>query len=89
MTCKGCLETVHYTKEEVHALVEEQLLFEENLVDEATYQNRLDECEKCPHLQYETTCGFCGCFVAFRAKLADKECPSPENKRWYKKKGVT
>ncbi|MBU5595457.1 hypothetical protein KQI76_09865 [Amphibacillus sp. MSJ-3] len=82
MTCKGCSVTVRYSPEEVEALVKEQLLFEEDLVDESIYQQRIAICQTCPHLQYETTCGFCGCFIAFRARLANKRCPDPSGMRW-------
>lgn len=84
MTCKGCSATVRHSKEEVQALVEGQLMFEVNVVSDQVYSERLAICASCPHLQYETTCGFCGCFVAFRAKLSNKRCPDPKGARWDK-----
>ncbi|WP_117169906.1 DUF6171 family protein [Paraliobacillus sediminis] len=82
MACKGCSASVRHTKEEVEALVSEQLALEPDLVTEAIYQSRMQICEQCPNLQYETTCGYCGCFVAFRAKLAYKKCPDPTGSKW-------
>ena len=38
MVCYGCTETVRCTPEEVEQLVNEQLLFETDLVTEDTYQ---------------------------------------------------
>lgn len=85
MSCKGCSATVRHSKEEVEALVKEQLALEPNLVSDEIYQSRIEICEQCPNLQYETTCGFCGCFVAFRAKLANKRCPDSTGPKWLAK----
>ncbi|WP_067839984.1 DUF6171 family protein [Amphibacillus sediminis] len=82
MTCKGCSASVRHSQAEVAELIKEQLMLEDDLVDDDVYQARLVTCESCPHLQYETTCGYCGCFVAFRAKLAYKKCPDPAGARW-------
>lgn len=82
MTCKGCSASVRHTKAEVEALVKDQLALEIDVVSNSVYQERLSICERCPNLQYETTCGYCGCFVAFRAKLAYKRCPDPSGAKW-------
>lgn len=84
MTCKGCSASVRHTKAEVEAMVEEQLALEIDVVSDEIYYKRLAICESCSHLQYETTCGFCGCFVAFRAKLGYKRCPDPKGAKWDK-----
>ncbi|MCZ0701754.1 hypothetical protein J2T56_000032 [Natronobacillus azotifigens] len=82
MTCKGCSASVRHTKAEVEALVKDQLALEIDVVSNSVYQERLSICERCPNLQYGTTCGYCGCFVAFRAKLAYKRCPDPSGAKW-------
>jgi len=47
-------------------------------VSEESYQNRLSDCEACPHLE-EYRCGMCGCVVEEKAKWATAECP---DNRW-------
>ena len=47
-------------------------------VSEDSYENRLAECEACPHLE-EYRCGMCGCVVEEKAKWATAECP---DNRW-------
>ncbi|WP_017471689.1 DUF6171 family protein [Amphibacillus jilinensis] len=86
MTCKGCSSSVRQSKEDVETLVVEQLLLEEHLVDDFVFDKRLAICQKCPYLQYETTCGYCGCFIAFRARLANKQCPDPAGAQWNKER---
>lgn len=82
MTCKGCLNTVIVSSEEVEQLVNEQLQLETDLVDDDVYEKRLEICKSCPSLAYDTTCSHCGCFVQYRAKLAYKHCPYPGDARW-------
>lgn len=82
MTCKGCMNSVIVSSEEVEQLVHEQLELETNLVDDGVYEKRLEICKNCPSLAYDTTCSHCGCFVQFRAKLAYKHCPYPGGARW-------
>jgi len=82
MTCKGCLNTVIVSSEEVEQLVNEQLQLETDLVDDDIYEKRLEICKNCPSLAYDTTCSHCGCFVQYRAKLAYKHCPYPSGARW-------
>lgn len=82
MTCKGCSASVIVSNEEIQQLVDEQLLYETDIVDDDLYNKRLEICKSCPSLVYDTTCSFCGCFVQFRAKLMYKQCPQPANPRW-------
>ncbi|PXW92683.1 hypothetical protein DES38_102267 [Streptohalobacillus salinus] len=82
MACKGCLNQTIFTKDEIKALVDEQLLFEPERVEAAVYQRRIEQCMRCPHLAEETTCKQCGCFVAFRAWLPHKTCPDSKVNRW-------
>jgi len=82
VTCKGCLNSVIVSSEEVEELINEQLQLETDLVDDDLYDNRLEICKSCLSLAYDTTCSYCGCFVQFRAKLAYKHCPYPDGARW-------
>ena len=47
------------------------------LVTEEEYNNRLEKCRSCDHLEYGTTCKFCGCIIQIKAKLAGARCPYP------------
>ena len=54
----------------------------EPVADNATVAARLATCRACPDLQFGgTTCRHCGCLVAVRARLANKDCPAPVS-RW-------
>lgn len=82
LSCKGCSESVIVSDENIRKLVDEQLQFETDIVDNDIYYERLEACKSCPSLVYKTTCSHCGCFVQFRAKLAYKHCPYPEGAKW-------
>ncbi|MFD1848594.1 DUF6171 family protein [Oceanobacillus bengalensis] len=82
MSCKGCSRSVIVSDEYIQKQIDEQLQLETDIVDDETYNKRLATCKKCPSLLYGNTCGFCGCFVQFRAKLAYKTCPYPDEEKW-------
>ena len=45
-------------------------------VTEETAEERLDICKACPELiQLTKTCKKCGCFMAYKTKLAKAVCP--------------
>lgn len=74
--CKGCSASVRLAPGEVERILAGYFQGRPYaVVDDATYQHRLDACRGCPSLQYGTTCKHCGCLVAVRARLADKACP--------------
>ena len=77
--CRGCSASVRLAPGEVQRILASYLVDHPNalLVDDATYARRLAVCRACPDLLYGgTTCRHCGCLVAVRAKLADKQCPA-------------
>lgn len=82
MGCKGCSRNIDVSDEFVQLQVEQQLQLETDLVEDELYIKRLDKCNSCPSLLYGHTCGHCGCFVQFRAKLAYKTCPSHDGAKW-------
>lgn len=65
------------------------------VVDDETYQRRLDGCSACEHLTdppqrflyklarrksaVKKVCGLCGCFVVNKAKLPSETCPARHN----------
>lgn len=79
--CKGCTESVRVTPEKLERLVEIAIRGREAASDQQ-YMARLERCNSCPSLQYETTCCHCGCLVAVRARLAASTCPFPAGSRW-------
>lgn len=74
MSCKGCERTTALAQLDVEELVREQLTLERDLVAEAEWQQRIQQCESCP-FRAEHTCQKCGCFYKFRTALATKSCP--------------
>lgn len=82
LTCKGCSQSVIISNDKIQQLVEEQLQYEIDIVDDHVFSKRLKSCKTCPSLLYDTTCSYCGCFVHFRAKLMYKNCPNPNGSRW-------
>ncbi len=48
---------------------------------ESLYLERMRICGSCPSLAGGMTCGFCGCFVAFRARRISAFCPGLP-RRW-------
>lgn len=79
--CKGCTDSVHVSPEKLERLIEIASSGRDVVPDEH-YAVRLQQCSDCPGLQYGTTCRYCGCLVAVRAKLQDSVCPFPLAPRW-------
>ncbi|MGI6188740.1 MAG: hypothetical protein GX041_09585 [Clostridiales bacterium] len=81
--CKGCTGTVRLTREEIDEIFGETMKVKNvKLVTEEEYNNRLEKCRSCDHLEYGTTCKFCGCIIQIKAKLAGARCPYPYEPRW-------
>jgi arabinogalactan endo-1,4-beta-galactosidase len=77
-SCIGCQRVVRLAPGEIERILAAQTQLSPHLlVDDATYEMRLKQCEGCPDLRYGTTCRHCGCLVAVRAKLSNQACPSP------------
>ncbi|MEC0368673.1 DUF6171 family protein [Paenibacillus chibensis] len=79
--CKGCTETVHITPDKLQTLIDIATRGREAAADEV-YAQRMEQCGDCPDLQYGTTCRYCGCLVAVKARLRDSACPYPGHPRW-------
>lgn len=80
--CKACRVSVRLAPGEVDRILAEYLQGNPaELAGDAEYANRLEICSQCADLTYGTTCRFCGCLVAVRAKLAGKRCANP-SPRW-------
>jgi hypothetical protein len=45
------------------------------VVDDATYQARLETCGRCPRLDAEGSCNLCGCPVRDKAMWGEQHCP--------------
>ncbi|WP_306432983.1 DUF6171 family protein [Paenibacillus sp. J23TS9] len=79
--CKGCMESVQISSEKLERLVEIATRGRESVPDEE-YARRMEQCQQCPGLQYGTTCRYCGCLIAVRARLQDSVCPFPLVPKW-------
>ena len=56
-------------------------------VTQEVYVDRLDTCNKCPHVNKEKKrCGLCGCMLEHKAKWETAECPDTPS-RWNIKSG--
>ncbi|CAM3370459.1 DUF6171 family protein [Marinicrinis lubricantis] len=80
--CKGCSEKVRVSEKQLERILSALAQHPEDCVDDEQYHKRLAVCRSCPSLAYETTCLHCGCFVAVRAKLKEKDCPFPGQSKW-------
>ncbi|WP_188540187.1 DUF6171 family protein [Paenibacillus segetis] len=79
--CKGCTDSVKVSPEKLERLIAIAMKGREAVSDQE-YNDRMDTCLSCPALQYGTTCRYCGCLVAVRARLQDSGCPFPLASRW-------
>ncbi|MFC5467221.1 DUF6171 family protein [Cohnella suwonensis] len=81
--CKGCTATVHMTPEEIEqAFGSATGIKSVKLTTEAEYERRMDACRSCESFQFGTTCRWCGCLMAVKAKLENAKCPHPSGNRW-------
>lgn len=75
MACERCDELDALGQQDTQALIEMQLELEvRNLVADEVRDARLDICSSCP-FSVNGTCQQCGCYIQFRASLANKNCP--------------
>lgn len=81
--CKGCSASVHVSDELIARLIQ-QLMEQPGVVitSDDEYVNRLKTCQTCESLQLGTTCRWCGCLVAVKARKLDATCPNPTGSRW-------
>ena len=79
--CKGCMDSVKVSPEKLERLIDIAMKGR-TAVSDQEYDHRMDICLSCPALQYGTTCRYCGCLVAVRARLQDSVCPFPLASRW-------
>jgi len=74
MGCKGCEVKESARNVDVQLLIQEQLALEPVHLAPEVVARRIATCEKCSARSFHT-CTKCGCYYAFRAHLAQKECP--------------
>jgi hypothetical protein len=51
-------------------------------VPEEVAKSRLETCQKCPDLLSTGNCKRCGCFVKFKTKVRQEECPIQKWLSW-------
>jgi hypothetical protein len=86
LECKGCQRSTaaNLPDREVTRLTAEYVAAHpgSRLVTHDVYTQRLAACQACADVRFGgTTCRYCGCLVAIRAKLAEKACPASQP-RW-------
>ena len=82
-SCIGCSASVNIAADEIKAMILNIINSGNfNLVSEEVYKKRLQKCEDCKYLEYNTTCRQCGCIVQVRGLLKEKDCPYPKNSMW-------
>ncbi|WP_107727186.1 DUF6171 family protein [Desmospora activa] len=79
--CRGCSSEAVATEVKIQQLLAEVEL-QGSVVTEELYRKRLDTCFECSSLLHGHTCIHCGCLVAVRAKLSEKDCPHPTASKW-------
>jgi hypothetical protein len=81
--CKGCTTNVNVSLEEIKVMILNVINSGNfNLVSEEVYKKRLQKCENCKYMEFDTTCRQCGCIVQIRALFAEKDCPYPKKSMW-------
>ncbi|MFC0212771.1 DUF6171 family protein [Paenibacillus chartarius] len=74
---------MHVTPEEISQLFGETLRVRNvKLTTEEEYDRRMSVCQSCEYFQFGTTCRWCGCLMAVKAKLAAARCPAPQGAKW-------
>ena len=72
--CKGCTGTVRLTREEIDEIFGETMKVKNvKLVTEEEYNNRLEKCRSCDHLEYGTTCKFCGLYNPDKSQACGRQ----------------
>ncbi|MCM3111847.1 DUF6171 family protein [Lederbergia lenta] len=80
--CKGCSESVIISNDVVDEIILGAVELGKTIVSNSIYEERLRICDRCPSLQYGTTCKHNGVFVRYHAKLAARSCPYPHDPKW-------
>ncbi|WP_055107353.1 DUF6171 family protein [Paenibacillus ihumii] len=81
-SCKGCREEYKVTEEQIQRILASPAFAPERCVPDEIYAQRLELCRACPKLQGGTTCLACGCIIPVVAKLKERECPLPGQRKW-------
>lgn len=81
-SCKGCSDSYKVTEQQIARVLSSPMFQSEQSVPDDIYERRLKACDACPALLNGTTCSVCGCIVQISAKLKNRECPKPGDRRW-------
>lgn len=81
--CKGCSASVHLSVEDIYEVIKGAVAnLQEDLVEEDVYRMRLEICQKCPELLYNTTCKYSGYIVYVLARDKKASCQHPGQQMW-------
>lgn len=82
-SCKGCGPQYEVTEGQIDRILQAPMFQDkERIVDDATYEARLEKCYSCSELMNQQTCMLCGCFVRVAAKYRDRSCPNVKDRKW-------
>lgn len=80
--CKRCLLLEagdKVTHEDI--MLQLSLVDKESRTDMQSYNHRLNLCQRCDQL-LSGVCQKCGCYVEYRAGIANNHCPNPDDTKW-------
>lgn len=81
--CKRCGVKTKLPQEEIDKMVSRITSMKGvRLVDDETYNFRINKCFECEKFEYGSTCMLCGCVMQVRARLMDGRCPYPGKTKW-------
>ncbi|MFD1677635.1 hypothetical protein [Alicyclobacillus fodiniaquatilis] len=80
--CRGCTASAHVSAEAIARMADQTAALPDLITAVEDYTERMKACQTCESLQFGTTCRWCGCLVAIKAKRAAARCPHPQGSRW-------
>lgn len=80
--CQREKELLEMTQEHIQEIVSSLKDVEDKTVSKQEYERRLGICQNCSDLKDKIMCGWCGCYVALRARAIESYCPYPQSNKW-------
>ncbi|NLJ84359.1 MAG: hypothetical protein GX336_05575 [Halanaerobiaceae bacterium] len=81
--CKGCSASVYLSPGDIYEIIRDaEAKTRDELVAEEIYKSRLEVCQECPDLLYNTTCRYSGYLVYVLAREKKASCQKPGEKKW-------
>lgn len=80
--CRGCTASVITPGSFIDELIVNAEKRGVKLATDTVFKKRVDVCQQCPSLRYESTCMHNGSLILYKAKLAESQCPFPFGSKW-------